>query len=228
MPKTSIIIPSYERRNMLMECLDSFKYQEGDFEIIVVLDGSNYGSFLSDYKKVRVYERPHLGISAALNYAKSKATGEYIMHFGDDDWSLPGHVATLTKYLDEHPEIDGVYGDHIVRTPQRDILPLCYEPVSVEEDLRNNGLFQVYPCGGTLIRADKCPDNDETLESAVDWEFTYRCLENGLRFARVPERLWVYRTGHKHEEGTKRQSDCCDIVLARRGLKRIHDRPQQN
>ena len=41
-PILSIIIPSYNRKKLLLRCLKSINRKTKDYEVIVVDDGSNY------------------------------------------------------------------------------------------------------------------------------------------------------------------------------------------
>jgi glycosyltransferase involved in cell wall biosynthesis len=204
---------------MLKESLESFIHQEGDFEIIVGNDGGVDIKNIVVDKRIRYYKHKHRGIAATCNLVRRYATGKYIMPFADDDISLPGHIKILSDYLDIHNDIDAVYGDYIIFNGRTEEYATSFTPINIKEDYERMKKFQVYPHGGTMWRREKYPRLDETLESAIDWELMFNCLENGVRFAKVPITLWKFRTGHKHEEGTERQHEGCRIILARRGVK---------
>ena len=215
----SVAIPTYNRPQMLKESLESFIHQEGDFEIIVGSDGGVDIKNIVVDKRIRYYKHKHRGIAAACNLVRRYSTSKYIMPFADDDISLPGHVKILSDYLDTHDNIDAVYGDYEIFDGETVKYAKTPDPLTIKEDYERMKNFQVYPHGGTMWRRNKYPRLDETLESAVDWELMFNCLENGVRFARVPVKLWKFRTGHKHEEGTERQHEGCKIILARRGVE---------
>lgn len=90
--KVSVIIPVYNTRLYLQECVDSILEQSLDsFEIIIVDDGSTDGSI----ELIREYERNHANIyvicqsnrklGAARNTGLKKARGEYVYFFDSDD-----------------------------------------------------------------------------------------------------------------------------------------------
>ena len=222
MPKVSVAIPTYNRPEMLKQSLRSLINQEGDFEIIVGNDGGiDIENIIKD-KHIKYYKHEHKGISATCNLVRKYSKSKYILPFADDDISLPGHIKILSDYLDEHNDIDAVYGDYVTFDPWREVDSITTMPMTIEEDYERMKKFQVYPFGGTMWRRNKYPKLDETLESAIDWELMFNCLENGLKFAKIPVKLWKYRTGHAHEEGTKRQKEGCREVLKRRGI--IYDK----
>ena len=91
--KCSIVIPVYNVRDYLRECLDSCLRQELEgLEIICVDDGSTDGSadILSEYarrdSRVRIVT---LGTNCGLYQARKRgveaATGEYLLHLDSDD-----------------------------------------------------------------------------------------------------------------------------------------------
>ena len=91
----SVIIPVYNSKKYLTECLDSVISQDySDIEIICVNDGSTDGSevILSDYasKDPRIMiitkENSGKGAAAARNLGFSKSRGEYVMFLDSDDF----------------------------------------------------------------------------------------------------------------------------------------------
>jgi len=82
--KVSIIIPTYNRANELMKCLESiFRQKFSDFEVIVVDDGSTDKTkkILGDggwlRKIIYVENRINSGVSQAKNRGINKAGGDY-------------------------------------------------------------------------------------------------------------------------------------------------------
>jgi glycosyltransferase involved in cell wall biosynthesis len=89
----SVIVPTYNRKTLLGKCLDSLAnqdYPSGDYEIIVVDDGSVDGTrrVVESAKKgcaaLRYFRTRHQGQGAARNVGLRKAKGEFIA-FTDDD-----------------------------------------------------------------------------------------------------------------------------------------------
>lgn len=90
----SVIIPSYNEKIDLLECIESLKSQsEKDFEIIIVDDGSTDGTFktLKDLKhtvrNLLFARQNHKGAGSARNYGFSLSKGN-ILVFVDADMTF--------------------------------------------------------------------------------------------------------------------------------------------
>ena len=93
MPKFSIIIPVYNVKDYLPECLDSVVQQTfQDYEVLVVDDGSTDGSakvidqYAKKYDRILAFHKKNGGLSDARNYGLKKAKGEYIVFVDSDDF----------------------------------------------------------------------------------------------------------------------------------------------
>ena len=91
-PKVSIIVPVYNTKDTLRQCVVSLLNQTlRDIEIILVDDGSPDGSgkicdlFLYD-ERVKVIHKENGGLSSARNSGLEMATGEYIGFVDSDDY----------------------------------------------------------------------------------------------------------------------------------------------
>ena len=89
----SIIIPVYNVRKYLEECLDSVINQTyKNIEIICVNDGSTDNSLelLYEYSKkdsrIKIIDKKNGGVSSARNLGIKNAIGEYIYFVDSDDW----------------------------------------------------------------------------------------------------------------------------------------------
>src|SRR5947207_15233453 len=86
----SVIIPSYNRANILGETLDSVLAQSyTEFEAIVVDDGSTDRTpdVVAEYTdpRVRYFYKPNGGLSSARNFGLQLANGEFIAFLDSDD-----------------------------------------------------------------------------------------------------------------------------------------------
>ncbi len=91
-PELSVIIPVYNTASYLGEAMDSILHQSfRDFEVLAINDGSTdrSGEILQDYqrkdKRVSVFHRPNMGLSASRNFGLYRAIGRYIYFFDSDD-----------------------------------------------------------------------------------------------------------------------------------------------
>ena len=109
----SIVIPNWNGKHFLKDCLDSLVTQSyKNLEIIVVDNGSKDGSieFLAEnYPQVRVprFEK-NTGFSVAVNRGIRESFGEYIALINNDTVVDSLWVEELVKALDTHPEIGSV------------------------------------------------------------------------------------------------------------------------
>ena len=114
----SIIIPVYNRKDLITETLDSILNQtRTDWECVVVDDGSCDGSdrTVEEYarkdSRIRFFRRPGnvaKGQSGCRNYGLLQARGEYIHFFDSDDLLAPDFIETFLPPLENDPELDFV------------------------------------------------------------------------------------------------------------------------
>lgn len=94
MTKVSVICPVYNAERFLRRSVDSVLSQSfGDFELILVDDGSTDGSgricdeYASGDSRVKVIHKSNGGVSSARQAGMDVACGEYFIHIDSDDWA---------------------------------------------------------------------------------------------------------------------------------------------
>ncbi len=124
----SIIIPVYNSKERLGECLDSVVSQDGPpLEVIVVDDCSTDGSlellraYEERYPFVHVYTKENEGVSAARNYGLSRAAGNWIQFADSDDKLYPGAVKQLWERI-RRDGSDVVIGGYWNEKENREVL----------------------------------------------------------------------------------------------------------
>jgi len=104
----SIIVPTFNRRELLQRCLDKITQNvRHHHEIIVVDGGSTDGTrgHLARRKDVRtVLESKREGAVRAFNKGFRAATGRYVMWLNDDAWPLPDSVEAAVAMI-ERPDL---------------------------------------------------------------------------------------------------------------------------
>jgi len=100
----SIIIPTYNHLSFLPETISSVFDCEGNFEIVIVNDGSTDGTAgyletLGKIKNVRVINQTNHGAHNALNIGIAFAEGRFISILNDDDLYLPNHLEYASAVL---------------------------------------------------------------------------------------------------------------------------------
>ena len=127
MPKLSVIVPVYNVKKYLIECLNSILSQTfTDFELILVNDGStdNCGEICDKYasqdSRVVVIHKENGGLSSARNSGLEYASGKYITFIDSDDYYTNEHIyeQCITK-LEQNNEIDFIQISHTCRTSNK-------------------------------------------------------------------------------------------------------------
>lgn len=109
-PRVSVVIPAYERADVVGRAIDSALAQTmADLEVIVVDDGSSDGTrrVAAAYDDERVRSLAHdtnRGVSAARNTGVGAARGDYVAFLDSDDEWLPGKLERQLAVLEERGE----------------------------------------------------------------------------------------------------------------------------
>jgi glycosyltransferase involved in cell wall biosynthesis len=189
-PLVSIVTPSYNMDTYLPETIASVLGQDYPrIEYIVMDGGSTDGSLaiLERYKDRLVYlSEPDRGASDAIFKGFRRAGGEILAWLNADDTFQPGAVTSAVTYLEEHPEIDVVYGEgwwiddrgaRLGRYPSQE-----FDARMLERDC-----FICQPA--VFMRASSYRRCE--IDPGVRWSFDYdlwiRMAKAGLRFAYMPQ-----------------------------------------
>lgn len=100
----SIIIPTYNRQNVIEECIASVNSQSySNYEIIIIEDGSTDNTLqvckklAENNPKIRLFEGEHKGVSAARNKGLDEAKGEFVFFLDSDDVIHPLLLESLVN-----------------------------------------------------------------------------------------------------------------------------------
>ncbi len=106
MPLFSVIIPTYNRAELLARALESVYAQTfTDYEVIVVDDGSTDGT--EDLVKtlgnrMRLLQQPNLGPGAGRNLGANHAQGDYLAFLDSDDLWFPWTLGSFANLIAHH------------------------------------------------------------------------------------------------------------------------------
>jgi glycosyltransferase involved in cell wall biosynthesis len=202
MPLVSVIIPTYNSADFLMEAIESVLDQTwGDFEIIVVDDGSTDGTSerVRRYDdKVRYFYKKNGGPSSARNMGVKQARGGYVAFLDSDDVWEPEKLRVQMHVVSEHPENKLVCTDSALmgRRGTRE--------GKLKRDLMGN-LFPILYSNSfirtsTVVMAKACFQTvgffDERYRSAEDYDLWLRVAKR-YPIAYIKQPLVRYR---KHED----------------------------
>ena len=112
MPKISVIVPVYNVKEYLEECLLSIYAQDfQDFEVILVDDGSTDGSgelcdaLESSRENLKVIHKSNGGLSSARNEGVRYATGEWLVFVDSDDIIPDNAFSNMMKYAKHNVDV---------------------------------------------------------------------------------------------------------------------------
>jgi glycosyltransferase involved in cell wall biosynthesis len=191
-PTVSVIVPSFNTAQYIVECLGSvFAQTYRDFEVIVVNDGSPdtpaLERALEPFRERIVYlTQKNMGLAAARNTAIRAARGRYIALLDSDDAWLPEYLEQQVAVLEQDASVDAVYPDGIIfgdhAQAGRTYMDVCPSdgPVTFEALItqRCNVLVSLLIRREALFEAGLF---DESLRSVEDFDLWARLLARGGR-----------------------------------------------
>jgi glycosyltransferase involved in cell wall biosynthesis len=217
--KVSVILPLYNAASTLEAAVASiFQQTHADWELLLLDDGSTdrssevARSFSQQDLRIRYISLPHQGIVSTLNHGLDLAQGNFIARMDADDICFPDRLGKQLGFLNQHPEVDVVscqvdfggnritqagYAAHVewingIITPDDHFAcrfvdaPIAHPSVMWRKTVSDK--YGIYHEG-------KFPE---------DFELWLRWMEQGARFAKVPE---VLMTWNDPPERLSRQDD---------------------
>src|SRR5688572_16973905 len=113
-PVISVIIPSYNTRELLSRCLSSIYSAPSDrtFEVFVIDDASSDGSpemVRERFPQVQlIVNIQNRGYAYSNNFAIAKSRGRFVYLLNSDTEVSPGALDHLAGFLETHPEVGAV------------------------------------------------------------------------------------------------------------------------
>lgn len=216
LPLVSLLIPCYNHRDFLDDCLRSVLAQTYEnIELLICDDASPDGSF----EKILTYEdmlrqrfcqvslqrnEVNRGVTGNLNRMLQQARGTYIKILASDDCMKPEAIAQLVAALEAAPDAmvavcngervpeEQHYPDFLPGAPVYSAAPDFTPEGFVERVALRNDIF----APGAMIRKDvfdRFGLFDEAL-TIEDYEFWLRILLRGnAQFLYLPQQLLYYR-----------------------------------
>jgi len=112
----SIVTPSHRQLAWLRLCAASVTDQGEGVEHVVqdALSDDGTREWLAAHPAIKAVSEADAGMYDALNRGLRRATGEILGHLNCDEQYLPGALAAVRQYFQQHPEIDVVFADALV------------------------------------------------------------------------------------------------------------------
>lgn len=205
-PKVSVIIPTYNRANLISRAIQSVLNQTyQDFEIIVVDDASRDDTKIvvnnfNDDRIIYIRHEINKGGGASRNTGIKMAQGDYIGLLDDDDEWLPEKLEKqVIKFQDSSEEVGLIYsGFYYILEKNDTVMYEVYPTLSGNvyvELLKGCILGSPTP----LIKKssfEKAGFFDEELPGCQDWDMWIR-ISKYYEFDYVPEILAKHRVHGK-------------------------------
>jgi glycosyltransferase involved in cell wall biosynthesis len=202
-PRVTVLMPVHDAAGFIGQALDSVRAQSlGDFECLVVDDGSTDGSAAiasgTGDPRVEVIRQAHLGMTRALNEGLARARGEYVARLDADDWSAPERLAWQTAFLDAHAKVTLVSTgivlvDEAGRRLRKYLYPTSHDALARE--LRQG--INPMPHSSIMFRREivmKAGGYNEVFRISQDYDLYLRLLDRDEhRLAGIPEPLTYLR-----------------------------------
>lgn len=215
-PLVTVILPTYNRRELLRRALASITEQTyRDIETIVVNDGGEPvldivselpGAIYIDHARNR-------GLPAARNTSLRYASGQLIAYLDDDDYFYPDHIETLVDTMQSGSEF--AYTDaHLIEKYKepRIYMSSDYDP----EALRTVNQFPVCCVMHTRRLVQRSGDFDESLENHEDWDLWLR-MAKFTDFVHIPQVTCAVDRSRPTMMDSERHLEGYELVKARYG-----------
>lgn len=211
-PTFSVVMPAFNVEKTIAPAIESVLRQtRGDFELIVVDDGSTDGTYAAvepfvDDPRIRVVRHENRGLACARNTGIAHAGGRYLAFLDSDDLWMPTYLEAMAGALDEDPDAAIGYTDAWVLddrtraiyshgTAMSSVNPPAEPPRDPHALLAllvtGNFIFSSATVRRTVIE-DVGPF-DARLRAAEDWELWLRIAAHGYHAVRAPGMLAIYR-----------------------------------
>jgi glycosyltransferase involved in cell wall biosynthesis len=207
-PVCSVIIPTYNRHEVLRRCLDALAAQTvpaGSFEVIIADDGSTDGTeaMVATWAAgatlpVRYFHQRNAGANAARNAAIRLANAPILLIINDDTIAVPGLLAA-------HLVMHGAYPGEAVcvlgrMTISPELRPSLFAALHHDASFRQFagrtelGWDAFFTCNLSVKRDFLLRHGlfDEALRWHEDIELGERLVRHGLRLLYCPEALGLH------------------------------------
>jgi len=196
-PEISIVTPSFRSGRWLPLCLASVADQGVEHEHIVQDAGSDDGTldWLPQDPRVRVWVEKDRGMYDAVNRGYRRARAGILAYLNCDEQYLPGALAQVLDFFQQHPEVDILFGDCLVVDAAGAYLceRRALTPQRVHTWTASNLAFLT---AATFIRRRVLEQHqlwfNADFRSAGDQDWALRLVQSGVKAAVLPEFLSVF------------------------------------
>ncbi len=217
MASVSVIVPTFNRKDLVCGALDSvFAQTFRDFELLVIDDGSTDGTFellQQTYgSAIRLYRQSNLGAAAARNRGMDEARGRFIAFLDSDDTWKPEKLERQISAFQRDPDLGLVYCGFEGRNERGELIR-THIP-QLDGMIADQLLFGNHIGGASVVVLKKECANavgrfDGAFSPAEDHEYWIRfCRRYKAGFTPEPLVLYLsHRTGISQDNGRLERAD---------------------
>jgi hypothetical protein len=167
----SVVIVSWNVRDLLRQCLQAVLAQTGRHQVIVVDNASTDGTLemlRADFPEILIVaNRENRGYTGGNNQGFQLASGKYILVLNPDTRLQPGAIVTMQAFLEGHPAVAVVgprllWPDGSVQSSRRRFPTLMI-------DLLENAVVQRFWAVNVVLNRYYCNDLPNDVPQPVDW-----------------------------------------------------------
>jgi glycosyltransferase involved in cell wall biosynthesis len=202
----SVIVPHYNRPQLLAEALDSIQSQTLQPAEIIVVDDCSTAEVRRELQEFRHIAKIHensvnLGVYATRNIGVELASNDWIAFLDDDDLYHSRKLELQSAYLSRHPNCE-VLGGPLLRVAPDGSSQIWGHQEPRQLQLRD-ALLNTASSTCTMLIHKSAYRNagcmDATFRHLGDLEFGIRLLAAGCQMEILPEPLVTYRHGGREE-----------------------------
>ena len=238
-PIVSVIIPTFNRANLLISAIESVLSQTiKDFELIVVDDASTDDTqqkvaAIDDPRIRYIVQEKNLGECGTRNTGLDAAQGQYIAFLDSDDEWLPNKLEKQLNVFKTAPDDLGVvYSWLQVINDQGKIIRMRKPDIS--GDVKDYLIYKnLIGTPSTVMIKKECIEPglkfDTNLRCCGDWDMWLR-ISKQYRFEVIPEPLTLYRDHDEDARGSTNHAMVTEGYLVflekhHQGLKGFYRQP---
>ena len=215
-PLVSVIIPTYNYANYIMDAVNSVlsqNYPSEKIEIIIVDDGSTDGTIgvlqpFIEKKLLSYYYQENKGKASATFFAIQRCSGKYIFNLDADDWFLPDKISASVKIFKDDDSIVHVATPAKIYTEENKTWQVETLPKEILQQVLNGSLLlcrfntdNILFGGGSTFGARseilKLISIPEAVDMYIDEFLILALLPFGKSFF-INEPLSVWRVHHNN------------------------------
>lgn len=210
MSLVSVIIPTFNRANLILRALDSVLSQSfRDFDIRIIDDGGSDDTEslvhqrAAEFSDVEIHYKhtPNRGVAAARNFGIGISSGRWIALLDSDDEWLPDKLEKQLAFLRKNPEISLIHsGEMWIRNGVRVNAPKSYQKYGGDVFEKSLPVCMIGPSTAMFSRDlfESVGGFDENFPVCEDYDFWLRATslyETGF----IDEPLTVKYGGHEDQ-----------------------------